>query len=105
MRDQPGVTLLWALRSPCNLQCQYCYFGTQEVPAPPHVGALSHRGHRDLALNALLAFIQTCSSTMVRRVFLAGGEPLVWLGSRRVEPHPFLWTLHLGGLISITRIW
>jgi sulfatase maturation enzyme AslB (radical SAM superfamily) len=66
------------------LQCQYCYFGTQEMPAPTHVGALSHQGHRDVALDTLLAFLRTCTSTLVRRVFLAGGEPLVWLGARRV---------------------
>lgn len=85
MREKrQGVTLLWALRSPCNLQCQYCYFGTQEIPAPTHVGALSHQGHRDVTLSALLAFIQTCSSSLVQRVFLAGGEPLVWLGTRRI---------------------
>jgi len=85
MRErQQGVTLLWALRSPCNLQCQYCYFGAQEMPAPTHEGALSHRGNRDVTLGALLAFIRTCSSTIVRRVFLAGGEPLVWLGTRQI---------------------
>ena len=79
-----GVTVLWALRSPCNLHCQYCYFGTLETPAPTYTGALSHQGHRDVRLSALLAFAQTCSATVVRRVFLAGGEPLVWLGTRRV---------------------
>lgn len=32
-----GVTLLWALRSKCDLGCRYCYFGTIEdhrVQAP-----------------------------------------------------------------------
>lgn len=85
MKDvQSGVTLLWALRSPCTLQCQYCYFGTLETPAPTQVGALSHHGHRDAPLDMLLAFIRTCSPGIVRRVFLAGGEPLVWLGTGRV---------------------
>ena len=79
-----GVTLLWALRSPCNLHCQYCYFGTQETPAPTHVGALSHQGHHDASLDTLLAFSHTCTPTVVRRIFLAGGEPLVWLGTRRI---------------------
>src|SRR6185437_2049662 len=40
--------------------------------------------HRDLSLDTLLTFLRTCSRALVRRVFLAGGEPLVWLGTRRI---------------------
>ena len=39
MRD---MTLLWALRSPCNLGCQYCYFGTiEEDRATPRASLAS----------------------------------------------------------------
>jgi MoaA/NifB/PqqE/SkfB family radical SAM enzyme len=75
------VTLLWALRSPCNLGCSYCYFGTIEdhQAAPPAArGALSHLSRRDLPLADITAFAATLGRSAVRRVFLAGGEPLIW---------------------------
>ena len=53
MRPRPDVTVLWALRSPCNLGCDYCYFGTLEDDreAPPiPLGQLSHLPHGDLTL-------------------------------------------------------
>jgi MoaA/NifB/PqqE/SkfB family radical SAM enzyme len=78
----PGpVSLLWALRSPCNLGCRYCYFGTIEDhrPAPPtQPGILSHLSREDLSLADITAFVDTLPGTRVRRVFLAGGEPLIW---------------------------
>jgi MoaA/NifB/PqqE/SkfB family radical SAM enzyme len=86
-RDAPtgGTTVVWALRSPCNLRCRYCYFGTldetTEVVLQP--GALSHVGRTDASLKACLAFIKTMTPHLVNRVFLAGGEPLMWPG---IEP-------------------
>lgn len=78
MRD---VTLLWALRSPCNLGCRYCYFGTIEehrmVP-PTRPGELSHLSRDDLSLAEILRFLSTIAQSAVGRVFLAGGEPLIW---------------------------
>ncbi len=84
-----GVTLLWALRSPCNLSCQYCYFGTVEEQSPhgtasAHPGTLSHVGRDDLSLRDMLTFISTFPSQRVDRVFIAGGEPLVWRGTLSV---------------------
>lgn len=75
------VTLLWALRSPCNLGCSYCYFGTIEDHrlAPPGApGALSHLSRRDLPLADISAFAATLGRSAVRRIFIAGGEPLIW---------------------------
>jgi len=78
MRD---VTLLWALRSPCNLGCRYCYFGTIEEhkAAPPGtVGSLSHLSRDDLSLSDVTAFAATLAGSAVKRIFIAGGEPLIW---------------------------
>src|SRR5438105_2019334 len=78
MRD---VTLLWALRSPCNLGCRYCYFGTideHRVTMPVESGQLSHLSRRDLDRADITAFLNTIDESAVRRVFLAGGEPLNW---------------------------
>ena|GEM_PF-2256775 len=76
-----AVTLLWALRSPCPLSCRYCYFGTVEehrqTPATGP-GTLSHLSRTDLTAEEVLAFARTVAGSAVRRVFLAGGEPLVW---------------------------
>jgi len=77
----PGVTLLWALRSPCNLGCRYCYFGTIEdhtLAPPQQPGQLSHLSRGDLDLNEVSAFVDTLTGSPVSRVFLAGGEPLIW---------------------------
>jgi MoaA/NifB/PqqE/SkfB family radical SAM enzyme len=80
--SERGVTLLWALRSPCNLSCQYCYFGTlEEQPVPAYPGALSHIGRDDLSLRDLLTFVSTVTPHYVSRVFVAGGEPLIWKGT------------------------
>src|SRR6266511_1469991 len=75
------VTVLWAVRSPCNLGCRYCYFGTIEEhwQAPPErAGALSHLARTDLDLDTILAFVATLRRSRVRRICLAGGELLIW---------------------------
>ncbi|MGW5868351.1 radical SAM protein [Streptomyces sp. NPDC055239] len=75
------VDLLWALRSPCNLGCTYCYFGTiEEHREQPVVqaGQLSHLSRNDVSLADIVRFTATLADSPVRRVFLAGGEPLLW---------------------------
>jgi MoaA/NifB/PqqE/SkfB family radical SAM enzyme len=78
MRD---VSLLWALRSPCSLACRYCYFGQADehrVSPPAGAGQLSHLSRADAPLEAMIAFLRTAAKSAIRRVFLAGGEPLNW---------------------------
>jgi MoaA/NifB/PqqE/SkfB family radical SAM enzyme len=75
------VTLLWALRSPCDLGCRYCYFGTIEehrLAMPDQPGQLSHLAHTDLSVTEITGFLSTVGDSAIRRVFLAGGEPLIW---------------------------
>ncbi|MEV4116775.1 radical SAM protein [Nonomuraea sp. NPDC049695] len=75
------ITLLWALRSRCDLGCRYCYFGTIEADRllpVTEIGKLSHLSRNDLPTDQILAFASTLRGTAVRRVFLAGGEPLNW---------------------------
>ncbi|MEU7982882.1 radical SAM protein [Micromonospora sp. NPDC049081] len=79
--DLSPVTLLWALRSPCNLGCRYCYFGTIEEhreAMPQQSGAMSHLARTDLDLTAITAFVHTLPGSRVKRIFIAGGEPLIW---------------------------
>ncbi|MDQ3273689.1 MAG: radical SAM protein [Actinomycetota bacterium] len=81
MRPPRDLTLLWALRSPCDLGCDYCYFGTLEEhrEAPPaQPGQLSHLSRGDLNLAGIARFLSTMNRSRVKRVFLAGGEPLIW---------------------------
>jgi MoaA/NifB/PqqE/SkfB family radical SAM enzyme len=78
MRD---VSLLWALRSPCSLACRYCYFGQADehrVSLPAGAGQLSHLSRDDAPLEAIIAFLGTAGESAIRRVLLAGGEPLNW---------------------------
>jgi len=83
-----GIVILWAPRSPCNLGCQYCYFGTLEDrlnrTAPLRPGEPSHVGQNDVSVKAILAFITSFTSDLVHRVFIAGGEPLLWRGIRQM---------------------
>jgi MoaA/NifB/PqqE/SkfB family radical SAM enzyme len=76
------TTLLWALRSWCaQLGCDYCYFGTLEehqVSPPTRPGQLTHLPHGDLHLADVRRFLAGVGDSGVRRVFLAGGEPLSW---------------------------
>ena len=79
--DWSGTVVLWALRSPCDLGCRYCYFGTVEehrVWPDVRAGQLSHLSRTDLPAAEVLAFAATMAGSPVRRVFLAGGEPLRW---------------------------
>ncbi|MDD9380429.1 radical SAM protein [Streptomyces sp. ZAF1911] len=78
------VTLLWALRSRCALACAYCYFGTVEehkVSPPNQLGVLSHIARNDLSASALMDFARTLDGSPVKRVVIAGGEPLDWPGA------------------------
>jgi len=81
MRPGRDLSVLWALRSPCNLGCDYCYFGTLEdhrdVP-PVAPGVLSHLPYGDLTLADITGFLSTAARSRIGRVFLAGGEPLIW---------------------------
>ena len=75
------VTLLWALRSPCHLACRYCYFGDLEedrLSPPAGAGQLSHLSRNDAPITDINAFLSSVGQSAVRRVFLAGGEPLNW---------------------------
>jgi MoaA/NifB/PqqE/SkfB family radical SAM enzyme len=75
------VTVLWALRSPCNLGCRYCYFGTLEehrADPPSAPGQLSHLSRGDVTLADIAAFAATLPGSPVQRIFIAGGEPLIW---------------------------
>ena len=81
MKPPRAVTLLWAPRSRCNLGCDYCYFGTLEEhrEAPPtQPGQLSHLSQGDLHLADITRFLSTIGDSSVKRVFIAGGEPLNW---------------------------
>lgn len=77
-----SLTLLWALRSHCASHgCLYCYFGTVQEhrdARPTAPGALSHLSPDDMTTREILAFARTLGGSAVRRVFLAGGEPLLW---------------------------
>jgi MoaA/NifB/PqqE/SkfB family radical SAM enzyme len=76
------VTLLWALRSPCNLRCRYCYFGFQDdylnSGNDDSMGILSYKENNDVDLKNILLFISTFKKNFVKRVFIVGGEPLIW---------------------------
>lgn len=81
MASRPAATLLWAVRSPCPRGCLYCYFGTvEEHRSQPvtRIGQLSHLSRNDLRPAQVLAFARTLPGSRIRRVFLAGGEPLAW---------------------------
>src|SRR5947207_12827196 len=77
-----SMTVLWALRSPCNLGCAYCYFGVleedRERMRPVSKGELSHVRRDDLRFEELRRVVDGISRNGIRRIFLAGGEPLIW---------------------------
>jgi MoaA/NifB/PqqE/SkfB family radical SAM enzyme len=77
-----GITLLWALRSPCNLGCRYCYFGTPDIDRVrnriPGPGDLTHSSLTDATRKQIIDFLETVPVGLIRRVFVAGGEPLLW---------------------------
>ncbi|MEW1760458.1 radical SAM protein [Streptomyces cyaneofuscatus] len=74
------ASLLWALRSYCGSHtCKPCYFtwlDQQRVDKTP--GLLSHFSPHDLPTEQVMDFARTLAGSAVRRVFLAGGEPLMW---------------------------
>ncbi|WP_316527570.1 radical SAM protein [Kitasatospora brasiliensis] len=81
MREKP-ISLLWGLRSHCASHgCLYCYFGTDDEhreQVPTRLGVLSHLSPNDLTTDQVLEFAATLADSPVGRVFLAGGEPLLW---------------------------
>jgi len=88
---QVHVTLLWALRSPCDLGCRYRYFGTIEehrASPPEQAGQLSHLTSTDLDLTQITRFLSTVADSAIRRVFLAGGEPLIWPHTLAASSYP-----------------
>ncbi|MFD7865992.1 radical SAM protein [Streptomyces sp. NPDC059783] len=82
MKPGKTISLLWGLRSFCASHgCLYCYFGTtaeHSVQMPTQLGVLSHLSPNDLTTDQVLAFAATLPDSPVGRVFLAGGEPLLW---------------------------
>lgn len=83
------ISLLWALRSYCaSHQCRPCYFtwlDEQRVDKTP--GILSHFSPHDLPAKEVMAFARTLKGSAVRRVFLAGGKPLMWRPILDLPPH------------------
>ena len=77
---EPALTLLWAVRSYCASHgCRYCYFGDSDgQPEAAAPGVLSHLSPDDLTAAEVVAFASTLGRSAVGRVFLAGGEPLLW---------------------------
>jgi MoaA/NifB/PqqE/SkfB family radical SAM enzyme len=76
-----SISLLWAPRSRCTRGCRYCYFGTlAEHRASPvtEPGRLSHLSENDMPAQDAIAFARSLRGSAVRRVFVAGGEPLAW---------------------------
>lgn len=96
-----GTILLWALRSPCDLGCLYCYFGTiEEHRAGPGVqeGQLSHLSRADLPAPAYpgqVAAAITAPVSGVQSCF--GGSTLAF-----IEPDGSLWDCPCWLRIAVT---
>ncbi|MER5356219.1 radical SAM protein [Kitasatospora sp. NPDC002551] len=83
MNPNRPITLLWSLRSLCDLACPSCYFGDpliHQIKPPTKTGQLSHISPHDLKRREVLAFARTLKDSAVGRIFVAGGEPLNWPG-------------------------
>ncbi|MGH3869127.1 MAG: radical SAM protein [Pseudonocardiaceae bacterium] len=83
MNNDRPITLLWAVRSHCDLGCDYCYYGEvadHQIAPPTKPGQLSHVSPNDMKRREVLAFAETLPGSAVGRIFLAGGEPLNWPG-------------------------
>ncbi|MFI2736650.1 radical SAM protein [Streptomyces sp. NPDC018711] len=83
MNPNHPITLLWSLRSLCDLACPSCYFGDpliHQIKPPTKTGQLSHISPHDLKRREVLAFARTLKDSAVGRIFIAGGEPLNWPG-------------------------
>jgi len=63
-----SVDVLWALIAPCNLRCEYCYFGD---PNNHFTWTTRTAVRRD----DIFRFVDTLGNTDVKKVFLAGGDP------------------------------
>lgn len=63
-----GIDILWALISPCNLRCKYCYFGDPN-------NHFTWTSKTSVKRDDMFRFAYILGDTDVKRVFLAGGEP------------------------------
>lgn len=65
-----NIMILWALGSPCNLRCRYCYFGIPE-------NKVLKSKVSDITTKEALNFIENLSRLSIKRICIAGGEPLL----------------------------
>ena len=65
-----NIIILWALGSPCNLSCKYCYFGIPE-------NKILKSSVPDITTKEALNFIKDLSKLNIKRICIAGGEPLL----------------------------
>jgi MoaA/NifB/PqqE/SkfB family radical SAM enzyme len=74
------VTILWALRSQCNMACIYCYFNSVRRNKQTELNEFSlfSDNTNTLSYVDMKEFIDSINVGLIKRVFLAGGEPLAW---------------------------